>query len=157
VGDVCQAGGTCETEIDTEPNDSEATAVDLGEVDCNMVGEVNGSIAMGTSDWFTFHGNDAMSCMMDSIAIVNNDVSEDLTVCMYFGCDMGNANVVCPGDATEDTTPDGLPGCCRAGDVTFQSQACMGAVTDDSGTVVLRVDGSSSMECVDYALAYRFF
>jgi hypothetical protein len=158
INDVCEAvAGSCETEIDAEPNDEEGTAVDLDEVACDMTMGADGSIASGTSDWFTFHGNDAMNCSMSSIAVVDNDDMQDLTVCMFFDCDMGEPQVVCPGDATEETTPGGIDGCCGTNSVAFTTQSCLGAATNDSGTVLLRVDGSAEQSCVDYQLGYRFF
>jgi hypothetical protein len=155
VAEICQPIGGCDEEVDDEPNDDEDSAVDLGEVACDVSGDAQGTIAAGDVDWFTFHGTQTETCTMSSVAIVSADV--DLNVCMYFECDMGNTQVVCPANATSDTTSGGAPGCCRTGNVAFATQSCLGATESDSGTVWLRVDGDAQTQCVDYALAYRFF
>ena len=77
---------------------------------------------------------------------------------MYFTCDVGNPQVMCDAGSQQMATPiNGVTGCCGTGNVSFSTQACLGAAQGDSGTVYLRVAAEGAQACVDYALAYRFY
>jgi len=154
MGDVCVAPGACVDHPEGEDNDSEMTAVDLGEVEGCAVGSIDGAVDQGDSDWFTYHGTVDPECNMDTSAIL--DADPDLEVCMFWECDQGNEQVVCFG-TPEGVSPEGRPGCCgNANSVVFMQRECLGVGDQPDGTVYIEVLGPDDAMCVDYNLAYLF-
>jgi hypothetical protein len=154
TAEVCVPAGACAEHVDAEPNDSEATAVDLGEVAGCAVAEVNGSIDEGDDDWYVYHGTHDELCNMDTSGIVTADV--DLDVCMFWECDQGNEQVVCFG-TPEAISPEGRLGCCgSASSVVFMQRNCLGAGNELDGTIYLQMRDPGEPVCIDYALAYIF-
>jgi hypothetical protein len=144
----------CKSSLDAESNDVEDDAIDLGELECGVLDGVQGTIDGDDLDWFTYHGVDD-GCEGSTTAIITAD--QELEVCVYFVCDAGNPQVVCQvGEATD--SPGGHHGCCGVDNVIFDSNECLGATMNDSGTVHMSVgpvDGTSPM-CTDYEVGYRF-
>lgn len=154
VDDMCIAAGACMDHPEGEPNDSEAQAIDLGEVAGCTLGEVLGAIDEDDTDWFSYHGTVDPDCNMDTSAIVDADPA--LEVCMYWECDQGNEQIVCFG-TPEGVSPEGRPGCCGdANNVVFMLRQCLGVGDQPDGTVYLEVREPEPAQCVDYGLAYLF-
>ena len=156
VKDTCIDPLGCSDEPDTEPNDEETAAQSLPEADCGELESTMGGVDMGDVDWFTYHGVAQPNCGEDTIVILAEEPMSDLRVCMYFECDMGNAQVVCSGAFDEDTSEEGRPGCCGNGSVQYTSTNCLGAAMSDSGDIYISVEGPEEPMCVTYDLAYRF-
>ena len=154
VDDVCVNPFGCEDRPDAEPNDDEASAIELGDHDCGVLAEMQGAADNTDIDWWTYDGIDDGMCGEDTIVIINAD--QDLDVCMYFECEMGNAQVVCAAASTEAISPDGRPGCCGSGSTQYTTTSCLGAAVSDSGTIYMSVAGPEDPVCVPYDIAYRF-
>ena len=154
VEDVCVTAGACADHPEGEPNDTEATAVDLGEVDGCAVAEVNGAVGAGDVDWFSYHGTHDPTCNQDTSAL--NDSDPALTTCMYWECDQGQPQVVCFGTPVQ-FTPDGHPGCCASdGNAVFMQRVCLGVGDQPDGTIYMEVREPDEPMCVEYSLAYLF-
>ncbi len=154
INDVCVAPGSCAEHPEGEPNDTEMTAIDIGEVAGCVVGEIDGAVDADDSDWFSYHGTTDPKCNQDTAGIITAD--SDLEVCMFWACDQGNEQVVCFG-MPEAVSPEGLPGCCGpANNVVFMQRECLGVGDQPDGTIVLEVRGPDAAMCVDYSLAYLF-
>ena len=153
VDDVCYTPGGCQgKQLDMEPNQDEAAAQVLPGITCGQLSEVEGSSEPADVDWYTTKLDDLGKDCPNSdgtIAIVTAD--EDLEVCMYFACDAGAASVNC-GPDDQDTSPDGLAGCCGTNSVE-PNFFCSGVNSDSE--VRIRVGGLQANACVDYAVAYR--
>ena len=154
IMDVCVPPGACADHPEGEDNDSEMTAVQIGEVEGCTVGAIDGAVDQGDTDWFTYHGTVDPDCNMDTSAIL--DAESDLEVCMYWECDQGNEQVVCFG-TPQGFSPEGRPGCCgNANNVVFMQRECLGVGDQPDGTVYVEVRGPEDAMCVDYSLAYLF-
>ena len=165
-GRSCNEGLTCDNEVcvasesacaehpEGEPNDSEAEAVELGELAGCMVAEINGAIDDGDDDWFVYHGTEDPDCIQDTSGIVT--AATDLTTCMFWECDQGTEQVVCFG-TPEAVSPDGRPGCCGSmSSVVFMQRNCLGVGDETNGTVYLQVRDPGEPVCIEYALAYIY-
>lgn len=158
-GDLVCTDGTCFNpdgcqgkQQDTEPNETEAGAQSLGNVNCGELAEVMGSSEVDDVDYYTVELVDLGEDCPNSdgtIAIVTS--AEDLEVCMFFSCDAGAASVNCGGD-TAVTSEDGLAGCCGT-DSVEPNFFCSGV--NNNSEVRMRVGDLEANACVDYALAYR--
>lgn len=151
---VCTNPAGCEDRPDEEPNDDEASAVEIGDVQCGTLHERQGAVDNTDVDWWTYHGIDDGTCDEATIVIVNAD--EPLDVCVYFECDMGNAQVVCSAASSSALSPDGRPGCCGTGSAQYTTTTCLGAAASDSGTIYMSVAGPEDPMCLPYDIAYRF-
>ena len=163
-GDSCDDGlecidGTCYDpagcqgkQQDTEPNEDEASAQDLGTVGCGALSEVMGSSEPSDVDYFRLDLDDlGEDCPASDGTIAIATSTEELEVCMFFSCNAGAASVNC-GANTDATSPDGLPGCCGT-DSVEPDFFCSGVNNDSE--VFLRVGELDANMCIDYALAYR--
>lgn len=163
-GDACEGElvcteGTCFNpagcqgkQQDTEPNETEGTAQELGSTNCGALAEVEGSSEMADVDYYTVDLVDLGEGCPSSdgtISIVTAD--EDLEVCMFFACNAGAVSVNCGADS-DATSEEGLAGCCGTNSVE-PDFFCSGVNND--AEVWLRVGGLEANACVDYALAYR--
>jgi hypothetical protein len=154
VDDVCVNPAGCEDRPDAEPNDDEASAIELGDHDCGTLAEMQGAVDNTDIDWWTYHGIDDGLCGENTIVIIGAD--EDLDVCMYFECDMGNAQVVCAAASSDAISDEGRPGCCGSGSTQYNTTSCLGAATSDSGNIYISVAGPDEPMCLPYDIAYRF-
>jgi hypothetical protein len=163
-GDACEGElqcikGTCYDpsgcqgeQQDTEPNEDEANAQDLGSVTCGALNEVDGSSEPGDVDVFSLSVDDlGDKCPASDGTIAIATTAEPVQVCMYFSCNAGAASVNCGAD-TDATSDSGLPGCCGTNSVE-PDFFCSGVNNDSE--VFLSVGGLEANMCVDYALAYR--
>jgi hypothetical protein len=142
---------------DYEPNDTMATATDLGEFvdDANICLWRQGVLADDSDvDWYTFHVEDTFSLGNPNVAI---RLSGGADWGMWYLCDSADDGTECgPGMYFEDDTTYG-PGC-TGGGITYLSTECEG--TDDSGTIIIRVEredhpSGSIFGCEQYELRLR--
>jgi hypothetical protein len=137
---------------DTEPNDAQDGSQALTDATCgaallSFVGTLDGSMDI---DWFGVFANWINNCSQE--AQVTVDVGGGLEVCAYHDCIAGGADFECVGTATPTMAPNGDPGCCDTGDVTFR-YACQGG--DHDAILSLSVTGASANECLDYNGDYQ--
>jgi hypothetical protein len=140
-----------------EPNNSEATATDLGTFDdCDASGDVvSGVLPQGDEDWFVFTGTDALQCASDaSRTVVANGT---VRICKFFEgvVDCNGLSFTCPAGTTTDTSPGGRSGCCSTSD--FEVSLGCGALPGFAQVdVYIRLDTPPSESCVSYTLDYHY-
>lgn len=133
-----------------EPNDSEATATDLGAIeDCDsQVLDVSGVLDGDDIDWYKYSGSDVFGCLVDPTRVINGD--GQLLLCKFADCP--GAVVTCT-SGTPAVSPGGLDGCCG------QSSVQIGVDCDgwsDDATIYLAVDKPSSFSCVSYSINMHY-
>lgn len=143
--------GTC-NEQDTEPNDTEATAEQLGDIsDCDSAG---GSIvgtfkAAGEIDWFAFHGKDQFGCSVNPTATTQADVR----ICMYASCGSGGTGIAsCPKGSAET----GGTGCCVDGPGTVEAEVNCPGINDSSDVEIKVTPLTPGMTCTQYSIDYHY-
>lgn len=156
-GDLVCVDGTCVDEPacdepEGEPNDDEASAVELPDVTCGgdamtQMGAFDGA----ETDWFVYHAQDAIACFQNPNVVVTSDV--DVGVCVFVDCDMGNTSVNCSGGSDEDTSPDGLDGCCDQNEVGLGDFSCQ--FNSPNASLYVRIV-SLDAACVPYELAFDY-
>ncbi len=149
------SGGGCDQK-DWEPNDSQATARPLTDItDCdNSGGSIDGTLAPGDVDWFTFKASDTTFCSVNPY--VNVTSSDNVTVCMYFKCDSGTTSVTCPAGSQDWSASPTNPGCCTSLTPLEPSVSCGGLFSNDSTQVWIEVSWEGNMSCRNYSLDYHY-
>jgi hypothetical protein len=155
MGGTGGTGPTCMDEpSEKEPNDSEATAKDLGTInDDNSNGGTISGVLNGQSDadWYKYHGVDDFGSTVDPTRSVM--FMMPARICKYAQCDnASDPSVTCPGGTSNDTSPDGRKGCCSGGGFTMDID-CTGI--DDNATIYIRIDQASG-DCVPYTVMYHY-
>lgn len=143
-----------------EPNDTEATAVELPEPNIDDCDE-SGSMLLGTiagaddEDWFFFTGMDEL-CTVDPSRTVAAD-EDGLRVCKFLSCLSGDTEFTCPAGTTDATSPDGLAGCCGGTEFVIDDLNCTFTIDDDA-VVYIRIDhpGATATTCNGYNLSYHY-
>jgi hypothetical protein len=147
------SGSVCNDSGPGEPNDSEGSASNLGELDdCDASGGyLDGVLAGDDVDWYVYHGGDAFGCMVDPSREIEADGG--YRVCKFVSCDSGEGTVTCPAGTSAETSPDGRSGCCaqQAFELTID---CPGLT--DSASVYVRVDKPPAYDCVNYKLTIHY-
>ncbi len=149
-GNVCDDPGF-------EPNEDEDTAEDLGDKGCGeMAGTVMGVLDGDTDvDFSTFHGVDGMACGFNNPFIsVTLTASDAVRLCVYTDCDNGTPMFMCPMGSMFTMSPNGLPGCCGCGDMSFQFN-CSNS-QNESADVYVSVDQAPVDSCVDWSVGYAW-
>lgn len=153
--EVCkQVTDACEDETNTEDNETQMTAHDLGDIsDNDSTGGTLCPVLDGPDDvdWYTFTGDDVFPYVVDPTRVVTADMNTRL--CVYFACINGTTSVSCNGDEVADTAPGGQKGCCGMGNVS-PGLNCSGL--DDAANVWLKVENVDMLACVGYQLDYHF-
>ncbi len=156
VDGTCVAQPAC-AQPEGEPNDDEASAIDLGQLDCGAEPIVQAGALDGVDlDWYTTVPNDGVVCFSSPTAAAVAADATDLTVCIYAQCNMGNTSVGCGfgmGAGMPDTSPDGAEGCCNTGSVDLDSVTCQSF--DQSYVAWVRVSAAQD-QCVDYELTLEY-
>lgn len=145
----------------TEPNESEAESVDLGEQYCkaqakSFEGAVDGNADV---DWYRYHGDfSGNACNnLDPDPIAKLFVLSDgpLEVCMYADCDIaGDVNIDCPNGTVTANSPDGRKGCCGTGSMEYVVNCIDGA--DESAMVYVSFRSDVANSCTSYVVDYSF-
>jgi hypothetical protein len=140
-------------EADKEPNDSEATFVQLlGKTDCDPTSQTLGTIADGSDeDWFRFHLGDNSICLL--APTVSEVADDDLEVCAFFDCDAGTGASVTCNSGSAATSPNGLDGCCTTAGTLNPTVNCAGTVDDDM-QIFMRMKHIGGLACANYTLTY---
>jgi hypothetical protein len=102
------------------------------------------------TDWFVYHAEDGIACFDAPDIAVEADI--DVAACAFVSCDSGSENVTCQGGAEEDTSPDGLPGCCDQNGVELDFNCTFGSANADIFVRLVSVDAA----CVPYELAFDY-
>lgn len=148
-----------------EPNESENTAHELTMApigDCDGEGgDISGTIAPGDVDWFTYEGDDSLTCQVDPTRTFAS--GGDLRLCKFAECVGALANTVvnCPSGTSAEVSPQGRPGCCAnegftlSGDLLGNDVNCTGT-SDEHIFIYVRIDASAADTCDDYTLAYHY-
>ena len=155
VAGACAAPLTCK-DVDAEPNDVEADAVDLGEItDGDGKGSTFPGVLAGKADvdWFKYSGKDtALHTTEPTRDVV---FTKSARFCKFLECVNGGVaqtEVSCPPGTDFAMSPDLRPGCCSGQGFELKDYNCPG--TDDSVHVYMRFDKPLFDECVPYTVAY---
>lgn len=155
--DNCVGVMVCEDD-GVEPNESEAGASFLGEINDN---DGNGSSVSGVLDgeddvdWYVYAGDDDIGNIVDPFRSISADGG--FRFCKFAECpddSIAETEFPCPEGATEATSPDGRPGCCADDIIHVPDANCPGI--DDSMDIYIRVDGAGADECVGYTVNFHF-
>lgn len=151
-------GASCDDVGPGEPNDTEASAVVLGEIDdCDESGSKTSGVLAGPNDvdWYRYVGDDDIGCVVDpqrDFAIAGGAFAR---ICKFVECASGAtdaSSVQCPDGTAKETSPSGRPGCCDA--KPFAIDVDCSGLSDDA-TIYLRVDEANA-DCVAYELGYHY-
>ncbi len=156
VGGAAGTSGTPCEELDHGANDTETSASVLQPIsDCDDDGRtLEGTLSPGDVDWFTFVAEDKTFCSVNPMLDVTT--SDNVKVCVYFACDKGNgAEVSCPGQAQEDTSPEGRLGCCSTFSPMEPDLNC-GGTMDEAAQVWIEVSWPGNSNCRDYTIDYHY-
>lgn len=155
--------GTCEAVVDCgvdgyEPNDDEASAVDLGELgDGDDPGSFAGELDHASDeDWYTYQGLDNVG-LPPGVAPARTLMTDGgLRLCKFLQCtdDAAEAVVSCPDGSEATDSPSGRHGCCANDSIAMPDFDCTGTL-DDSARVWIRVDQGQA-QCVEYTVSYEF-
>jgi hypothetical protein len=136
--------------------DVEADADNLGGINCNDASQEYSGVLAGDGDvdWFQWHGEDFGCGMLSDPDVVHNLTANDnLRLCVFVECDMGNPAFQCQNGAQMNMSPDGRPGCCDNNSITYTLN-CMGA--PETAQVYVRLDMADADTCVDYTVEYSY-
>lgn len=159
-GDLVCLEGTCQVVCDEdvfEPNDDEAAASDLGEINDN---DGNGGVLSaslhhaGDVDWYRYYGNDDITGNVDPTRELVS--SGTVRLCKFLECDNGLAEteIECPAGTQYALSTMARPGCCASSGFALPDLNCTG-VTEDNATVYLRVD-QPEPACATYSVSYHY-
>lgn len=151
----CQCADLGDCDDRNEPNDDEATAVQLGEQACQdphglFTGVLGGD---DDEDWYTYHGVFSMQCVVEVDAIQELMAPPGVRMCAFFDCSLGDPSPDCYFDALQEQSPEGLPGCCGEGQVVFWVRCSAGG---PDGHVLVRIDHGPPDVCSEYSVEYRY-
>ena len=149
-------GGTSCEQLDFGQNDTEDTAFELQPItDCDDEGgTLEGTLAPGDVDWFTFITQDKTLCSVNPSVDVTS--AENVHLCIYFECEGGSgADVACPAGSDADTSGEGRPGCCSSSSPIEPDLNCKGTL-NDAARVWIEVTWPGNSNCKDYAIAYHY-
>lgn len=150
---LCVPGLVCDGDLG-EPDDDEASAHDLGEIDDdddNTVmadGVLSGA---GDVDWYTFHALDTLGHVAEPTVKVTSSAA--VRVCQFIECDAGGAvmtEITCPAGTQSALSGALRPGCCGGAVFSVSDFNCSGS--SDDVQVYVRIDKPSQDECVEYGL-----
>jgi hypothetical protein len=139
---------------DDAPADEE-DAVEQAEQGCNDEPTVFSGVLAGDGDvdWFTYHGSFGNGCFGQPDVLHNLNASDNMRLCAFVDCDVGEPAFQCEGGSQMNMSPDGLPGCCDDTGVTFTLN-CMGG--PESSQVFVRLDMAEADACVEYSVEYSY-
>jgi hypothetical protein len=148
-------GALCLQQPDSEPNDTQAQAQDLGTIDdCDSSeSEVQGKLDGGSDrDWFTFGGKDTFGCSVNPMFHVMS--ASQVLLCVYFACGSGGTTVSCASGDVYDQLSGQYPGCCTSKTSMAPSINCSGL--DDSSQVYMLAYSPTNSSCQSYAISYHY-
>jgi len=159
IDGVCVDPPDCE-EPEGEPNDDEASAVELATAMCGEMAATTDAALFGEeTDWYAFEiagaGPFCPFAVVDA-AVTIEDV--EVVVCIYAVCDGdGEAGVTCGfGNGQEASeSPDGHAGCCGDATVELSSAGC-GFPQQPPASVLVSVTGGTEDACSPYELAWAY-
>ncbi len=145
------SGGSC-TDFG-EPNNTEATAHDLGKIDdCDGNGSVvKAALTDGQDvDWYTYSATDAFGCSVDPHRTLKPPTT--MRMCKFAECFVGETVVSCKNSATPTVSPKGRSGCCH--NLSFGMTVDCKGLADDAN-VFIRLDQGPST-CTEYSFDYHY-
>ena len=149
----------CTLSDDAEPNDTLATATEVGGdgiiTDCEGWKTATGAIESTTDeDWFAYEGDDA-PCGLDNIAphIKLEGNATGLQVCVFAKpYEAGDVPECSKG--TESSMAGGYYGCCAADEARLALPTRFGE--KDNASVRMRVRSSGSTSCMAYEISFGY-
>jgi hypothetical protein len=150
TGNVCEDPGP-------EPNEEEPDAADLPDQDCDADPSTLSGVLDGAADvdWHHYLGIFGFMCGdQDPEPEFQVTASDNVRVCAYFDCLMGQAMTDCGNGSMPEMSPEGRPGCCNDGDLTVALNCSMSP--DESADVYVRVDQAPEGACVEYSVDYNY-
>ncbi len=161
---VCHPDGRCDSCPDPglncpdngfgEPNESQATANNLGTIsDADNAGQSFCAVLSGTNDvdWFTYKGSDQLFSEVDPFQSISNGTKGRF--CAFYKCSSGSTTLMCLGNSTPETAPDGQSGCCSTNPFSVSLEC--GSVNDDA-QVWFRIDNPDVEACVPYQVTFHY-
>lgn len=155
-GDLLCEDGTCVAEPacdepEGEPNDDEASAIELETANCGADAlDGAGGFDGAETDWFVFFADDAVACFSSPTIEVEAEV--DVAVCAFVSCAAGSTSVTCQGGADESDSPDDLPGCCDQGALDFDFNCGLAGANADIFVRLTSIDAA----CTPYTFTYAY-
>lgn len=146
-------GDTCLDEGPGEPNETEETAWDLGDIeDCDSAGAQVSAVLDGPNDvdWYRYDGDDTLGCSVDPNRGIT--VNGSVRLCKFVDCASGTAEFDCPQGSVPEASPGGHPGCCSNNGFGIDPN-CSGI--DDDATIYVRLD-EPTQACAEYTLTYQY-
>jgi hypothetical protein len=158
IDGVCVDPPDC-AEPEGEPNDDEASAVELETAMCGERAATTDAALFGEeTDWYTFviAGVGAF-CPFGVADAAVTIADEGVEVCIFAVCDDGEASVMCGfgNGQTPTDSPDGRAGCCGDATVELSSASC-GFPPAAPPAVLVSVTGGTADTCSPYELAWAF-
>lgn len=156
TGPETTTGPTCIND-NTEPNEIEGDAVNLGDQVCKAGAKTFQGVLDGESDidWYSFYGKDN-NCegYMTTKIVVNAD--DSLEVCMFADCHgTHKTSFNCPDGTSSANSPDGRKGCCGPGSMQYTLN-CEGTF-DDSADIFIRLRNAPADACLEYSVQYSYY
>lgn len=161
-GLICSVEGQCEPAppcrpIDTEPNDDEATAPTLNELNCGDELDLGalGTLQGPEADWYRFFGDEGVILCSEQPR-VSITAAIDPDVCVFIECLEGSTvDVTCAGGSTAADSPEGRPGCCGVSEAQIDSYDCSGFLVPKNVNIWTSITTAQAV-CVDYEFVYSF-
>lgn len=151
------SGEAC-PDMGDEPNESEESAIDLGNItDCDDQGGAAVGVLAGPDDvdWFRYHATDETGCSVDPSRSLTAGFA--IRLCKFIQCDNAEENdFECPSGTTPEESPGLRPGCCSAGGISFDLTCGGSSINSDNATVFIRLDNPDEYDCVPYMLSYHY-
>ncbi|MBX3126241.1 MAG: hypothetical protein KF718_05970 [Polyangiaceae bacterium] len=145
-------GGSSCLDIGFEPNETEATATDLGAMtDCDSTGKTVVAKLDGATDvdFYRVVASDVAGCVVDP----SFETTTQARLCAFFECP--GVAVACASPATQATSPDGRKGCCIPSGGTLKATPdCSGS--NDGSTVYIRMDQGPADQCTSYSVKFHY-
>lgn len=147
-------GGVCD-QADWEPNDTESSARPLPDTDdCDgNGGTIEGTLAPGDVDWFSFTAKDSLLCSVNPYLKLTT--ADNVTTCMFFQCESGTTEVTCP-EGTQDWSSNPThPGCCASITPMEPTVNCSGTLSE-TAKIWIQVSWLGNTDCRSYAIDYHY-
>jgi hypothetical protein len=140
-----------------EPNDSEASAVSLGEMkDKDDAKTLEGVLDGATDkDWYMFIGRDAATGWIDPGLEISGG-SVPVRACLFASClnGLGKTEVDCLDGSEASISPAGLPGCCSYAD--FEIDLNCASTANDEAAMYIKIYTEMEDVCEPYSVNYWY-
>ncbi len=152
---VCGPGLECPGDV--EPNESEDTPIELGNIsddDDDFLAQTGVLSGATDVDWYHLHGADTLGHVSEPTLTILAGMQRS---CVFLQCDEGGValtTITCPEGTDVAITPQLRPGCCGTATFTIKDFGCPGQ--DDSLEMWIRLDKPAVDMCSDYDFQFHF-